>query len=275
MLFTIFAGNVEAKSHTKKQVIAHRGASGYAPEHTFASYDLSHNVMGADYIEVDLQMTKDGQLIAMHDETVDRTTNGTGAVKDLTLAEIKQLDAGSWFNDKNPELAKPSYVGQQVPTLDEILTRYGSNAKYYIETKSPDVYPGMEEELIRVLAEHGLMKTNKLKKGHVLIQSFSNESLVKMRQLNKKIQLVQLLDRNQVDTLTDAQLSELKQLVMGIGPNFRDLTADNTKRLKSYGFVVHPYTVNTEEDMRRMNSYGVDGVFTNYADVYKRIVNEK
>lgn len=98
-------------------------------------YDKSYNELGASYIEIDLQRTKDGHLVAMHDETVDRTTNGSGRVEDYTLAELKKLDAGSSFNEQNPQLAKDSYKGATVPTLDEILTRYGTDANYYIETK--------------------------------------------------------------------------------------------------------------------------------------------
>ena len=99
------------------------------------AYDKSYNELGASYIEIDLQRTKDGHLVAMHDETVDRTTNGSGRVEDYTLAELKKLDAGSSFNEQNPQLAKDSYKGATVPTLDEILTRYGTDANYYIETK--------------------------------------------------------------------------------------------------------------------------------------------
>ena len=114
--------------------VSHRGASGYAPEHTITSYQMGEKMHG-DYIEIDLQMTKDGQLIAMHDEKVDRTTDGTGSVKEYTLNEIKELDAGSWFNEKYPESAKGEYVGLQVPTLEEIFQKFGKNASYYIETK--------------------------------------------------------------------------------------------------------------------------------------------
>lgn len=112
--------------------------------------------MHADYLELDLQMTKDGHLVAMHDDKVNRTTNGTGRVDHYTLAELKQLDAGSWFNQKYPKYQNPQYVGQQVPTLDEIFSRYGTSVNYYIETKSPDVYPGMEEQLLRQLHQYGL-----------------------------------------------------------------------------------------------------------------------
>ncbi|SUK87380.1 glycerophosphoryl diester phosphodiesterase [Staphylococcus aureus] len=115
----------------------------------------------------------------MHDETVNRTTNGHGKVEDYTLDELKQLDAGSWFNKKYPKYARASYKNAKVPTLDEILERYGPNANYYIETKSPDVYPGMEEQLLASLKKHHLLNNNKLKNGHVMIQSFSDESLKK------------------------------------------------------------------------------------------------
>ena len=117
--------NLTGEAHT---TIAHRGASGYAPEHTFNAYDKSHNELGASYIEIDLQRTKDGHLVAMHDETVNRTTNGHGRVEDYTLAELKKLDAGSWFNKQHPDLAQSEYNTAKVPTVDEILSRYGQNA---------------------------------------------------------------------------------------------------------------------------------------------------
>ena len=97
----------------KNTTIAHRGASGYAPEHTFQSYDKSHNELGASYIEIDLQRTKDGHLVAMHDETVNRTTNGHGRVDHYTLKQLKQLDAGSWFNKANPKYANKNYKMQK------------------------------------------------------------------------------------------------------------------------------------------------------------------
>ena len=147
--FTAGGGTAMAKEKHKDIVnVSHRGASGYAPEHTITSYQMGDKMHG-DYIEVDLQMTKDGKLIAMHDETVDRTTDGTGLVKDYTLEQIKQLDAGSWFNEKYPQYANSEYAGLKVPTLEEVFQKFGKNENYYIETKSPEVYPGMEKELLR------------------------------------------------------------------------------------------------------------------------------
>src|SRR5678815_84753 len=123
--------------------IGHRGASGYAPEHTIESYDLALK-LGADYIEQDLQLTSDGVLVCLHDTTLDRTARGpvencTGPVSAKTLAQVKTCDVGSWFNDANPDRARPEYVGLQVPTLEEVFKRYRRRANYYIETKAPAV----------------------------------------------------------------------------------------------------------------------------------------
>lgn len=259
----------------KFTTIAHRGASGYAPEHTFYSYDKSHNAIGASYIEVDLQMTKDGHLVAMHDETVDRTTNGTGRVDQYTLEELKQLDAGSKFNEQNPQYANSNYEGAQIPTLDEILERYGTDANYYIETKSPDVYPGMEEKLLDTLNKHQLLNEQSLKKGHVMVQSFSQESLLKMKDLNSNVPLIRLLDKGELPNMTQQDFNYIKQYAIGVGPEYTDLTKENVTNLKNTGFLVHPFTVNEVADMERLNEYGVDGLFTNYPDLYKQVVNEQ
>src|SRR5919112_4683734 len=152
--------------------IGHRGASGYAREHTIPSYDLALE-QGADYAEIDLQMTKDGVLVAMHDDTLDRTADApegvpkrfcSGPVIKRTLEQIKQCDVGSWFS--------PDYAGQQIPTLEEIFQRYGTSVNYYIETKNPEAAPGMEEELLRLMEEYGLMEPA-AENWQVLIQSFS------------------------------------------------------------------------------------------------------
>ncbi|HCV53401.1 MAG TPA: glycerophosphodiester phosphodiesterase [Exiguobacterium sp.] len=251
--------------------VAHRGASGYAPEHTMPAYEMGHKTFKADYIEIDLQMTKDGQLIAMHDETVDRTTNGTGAVKDKTLAEIKKLDAGSWFNEANPTLAKKSYVGLKVPTLQEVLSKYGKHANYYIETKSPEVYPGKEQKLLDVLKQNGL-SSNKVKPGQVLIQSFSEASLQKVRAIDPNVPLVQLMEANEVKALTDERLTAIRQYAVGVGPSFKALTRENVAAIRAHDLLLHPYTVNEKADMVRMLDYGVTGVFTNYADRFNDVV---
>ncbi|WP_204174309.1 MULTISPECIES: glycerophosphodiester phosphodiesterase [unclassified Staphylococcus] len=248
--------------------IAHRGASGYAPEHTFYAYDKAHKEFNADYIELDLQMTKDGNLIAMHDEDVERTTGHKGRVEDYTTKELKQMDVGSWFNKKYPKYAKKEYKGAKIPTLEEILDRYGDNANYYIETKSPDVYPGMEEKLLHSLEKHNLLSDQKLNKGQVVIQSFSQESLLKVANMNNQIPLVQLVDENKLSTFTSEDLKFISSYAIGVGPDYSDLDEQMVQKLHNYNLKVHPYTVNTEKDMQQMLNIGVDGVFSNYIDKY-------
>ncbi|MDW4404488.1 glycerophosphodiester phosphodiesterase [Staphylococcus saprophyticus] len=251
--------------------IAHRGASGYAPEHTFYAYDKAHKEFNADYIELDLQMTKDGNLIVMHDEDVERTTGNKGRVEDYTTKELKQMDVGSWFNKKYPKYAKKEYKGEKIPTLEEILDRYGDNANYYIETKSPDVYPGMEEKLLHSLEKHNLLSNQKLNKGQVVIQSFSQESLLKVANMNNQIPLVQLVDENKLSTFNSEDLKFISSYAIGVGPDYSDLDEQMVQKLHNYNLKVHPYTVNTEKDMQQMFNIGVDGVFSNYIDNYIKL----
>ncbi|MCA0172226.1 glycerophosphodiester phosphodiesterase [Bacillus sp. RAR_GA_16] len=253
--------------------VAHRGASGHAPEHTIPSYKLGEQMKG-DYIEVDLQMTKDGKLIAMHDETVDRTTNGTGRVKDYTLEEIKELDAGSWFNEKYPEKANPAYEGIQVPTLEEVIQTFGTGARYYIETKSPDVYPGMEEELLRILNKYNLTGVNE-RSSKVLIQSFSQESLVKMHNLNPNLPLIQLISYKKPATISEDELQELSKYAVGVGMSASKIDQTYVQNVRNAGLLIHPYTVNDKEDMRRLLDWGVSGMFTNYPDLLNDVLHGK
>nr|WP_318153076.1 glycerophosphodiester phosphodiesterase [Metabacillus arenae] len=239
--------------------VSHRGASGHAPEHTIKAYKMGEKMHG-DYIEIDLQMTKDGKLIAMHDEKVDRTTNGTGLVKDYTLEEIKQLDAGSWFNEAYPEYAKPKYEGLKVPTLEEVFKKFGKNKRYYIETKSPEVYPGMEKELLRLVNKYDINKKT------LLVQSFSSLSLKTMHELDPSINLVQLLSYKSNAVITDAEIAAIKEYAIGVGPNHTYLNKEYVQKVVNSGLEIHPYTVNEKERMNQLIDWGVTGMFTNFPD---------
>ncbi|WP_373995334.1 glycerophosphodiester phosphodiesterase [Peribacillus asahii] len=257
---TTGGGEALAKEKHKDIVnVSHRGASGYAPEHTLVSYQMGEKMHG-DYIEIDLQMTKDGQLIAMHDEKLDRTTNGTGLVKDYTLAEIKQLDAGSWFNKKYPESANPNYEGLQVPTLEEVFKKFGKNASYYIETKSPETYPGMEKELLRLIDKYDINKKS------LLIQSFSPQSLKIMNELDPSVKLVQLISYKNYAVITDDELAAIKEYAMGVGPNHTYLNEEYVQKVVNSGLELHPYTVNDKDRMKQLIDWGVTGMFTNFPD---------
>lgn len=253
--------------------VAHRGASGHAPEHTMPAYELGQQMKG-DYIEIDLQMTKDGELIALHDETLDRTTNGTGNVKDYTLAEIKQLDAGSWFNEKYPQYAKPEYAGLQVPTLQEVIETFGTGARYYIETKSPEVYPGMEEKLVEILKEYKLTGQN-VPSSKVIVQSFSADSLKMVHEIDPTIPLVQLLWYDQPATLTDEELEEYKSYSIGLGMNHNKIDEAYVQKVRESGLLIHPYTVNEKTDMEKLLDWGVTGMFTNFPDRLEEVLKKR
>lgn len=248
-------------------VIAHRGYSGIAPEHTLAAYDLAHEA-GADYLEQDLQMTADGVLVVMHDATLDRTlrqpdgTPCTGPVIDHTLAELRDCDAGRWFNERNPELAKDEYLGLRVPTLEEVLERFGDSARYYIETKNPEEAPGMEEALIRLLGAHGFLGRDETP-PRVIVQSFSAESLRKLRELEPGLFLVRLLDRLPSEELLQL-LPAIADYAQAIGPHFSSVDETVVRAAHELGLAVHPYTVNDPAEMKRLRSIGVDGFFTDH-----------
>ncbi|TDV63465.1 glycerophosphodiester phosphodiesterase [Pseudomonas sp. LP_7_YM] len=178
-------------------VIAHRGASFNAPEETVPSYTLARE-LGADYLEMDIQRTRDGVLIALHDDTLERTTNIAGVyptrtkdpVSSFTLEELKRLDAGSWFNKAHADRARASYAGLKILTLDEVIdiAEGGKNKPgLYIETKVPAQFPGIEEDLRRKLEQRGwLSQRPEADKGYVnvahtpgrvVLQTFEKPSL--------------------------------------------------------------------------------------------------
>lgn len=256
---------INQSNHIKN--IAHRGASAYAPEHTIAAYKLGQQLKG-DYIEIDLQMTKDGHLVAMHDETVNRTTNGKGLVKEHTLEEMKQLNVGSFFNEKYPNLAKKEFENAKVPKLKEIIEMFGHNANYYIETKSPDEYPGMEEKLLEIIKYYQIS-------DKVIIQSFSEESLQKIHSLHANIPLVQLLSYQKSVQLNELEIEKYKTYCIGLGMNYKYIDSAYVKKIKKHGLEVHPFTVDNEKDMKKLLSWGVDGMFTNYPDRLHSILDLK
>jgi glycerophosphoryl diester phosphodiesterase len=244
-------------------IIAHRGASGHAPEHTFASWDRALEI-GVDYIEQDLQMTSDGALVVMHDHTLDRTTNGTGEVITHTLEHIKHLDAGSWFNTK--------FAAERVPTLREVFERYGNSANYYIETKNPEDAPDMEEKLLALISEFGL-RDGAVAKWQVLIQSFSQTSLLKIRDMDPQLPLIQLIGKEFSSADIRQQLDSIQKYAVGIGPARTSVDAALVGAAHEHGLVVHPYTVNEEAEMRRLFALGVDGMFTDYPDRLKTLLH--
>jgi glycerophosphoryl diester phosphodiesterase len=249
-------------------VIGHRGASGYAPEHTFASYDLALS-LGVDYIEQDLQLTMDGVLVVLHDDTLDRTTGGrcTGRVIDHTLEQVRACDVGSWFNAAHPARARDAYAGVRIPTLDEVFERYAGRASFYIETKKPDEAPGMEAALLTLLDEYELRQAA-AHEWRVIIQSFSERSLRMIHDMDATLPLVQLLHaRSETPRTIQGRLHRIAEYAIGIGPSWRDVDLDLGRAADRMCLELHPYTVNDPTLMHEMTRLGATGMFTDVPDV--------
>lgn len=257
-------------------VVGHRGASGHAPEHTIVSYDLALE-LGAHYIEQDLQLTRDGVLVALHDPTLNRTARGstencTGLVIEKTLAQIKSCDVGTWFNEAFPQFAKPEYVGLRIPTLDEVFARYRHRVNYYIETKNPEDAPGMEEKLLELLSAYNL-RGNGVRRHQVLVQSFSPASLQKLRGLDTDLPLIQLYENLGSATIR-GKLDQVKAYAVGIGPSKASVDSALVSAAHERCLDVHPYTVNESAEMRTLVSLGVDGMFTNFPDRLNAVLRD-
>ena len=317
-----------ANHRSKPILIAHRGASAYAPEHTKASYELAIK-QGADYVEQDVQMTKDSVLICSHDAELSRTTNieevfpdravvrnadakgpkkGWYAV-DFTLAEIKRLDAGSWFNQSNPFAAQKEYAGLAVPTLEEAIGIIGNRARLYIEMKYVPFYESIGKDMIGALVK--ALGSSQLEPAGaagaiahalppVFIQSFSKASLLKLKGLAPKYPRIQLLPmedpgrEKETAKVTEQLAREVAAYAQGAGPAKEMLrTADDVNRFHQAGLKIHPFTFrgsttasarrplteiekngkslrdNLLDEMRRYQQMGIDGGFTDYPDLWK------
>ncbi len=327
VLHTSTAG-VKTISTGKPLLVAHRGASAYAPEHTLAAYQLAIE-QGADFVEQDLQMTKDGRLICAHDAELSRTTDvaevfpdraaardpdSSGTPKrgwyaiDFTLEEIKRLDAGSWFNRANPFAARDSYKGQRVPTLEEAIKAIGNRAGLYIEMKHYEFYKSESKDMAAALAaalkSAGYDKSDRREK--VFIQSFSKDSLLKMREVAPGYARVQLLPmddagrREATSRVTTALAREVAAYARGAGPSKQMIAGpESIETFHAAGLVVHPYTFrgsttavsrrplderqsngstlrqNIISDMERFIAYGINGGFTDYPDLWREAIKRK
>ncbi len=275
-LFLLFLSGCAAKSppvlisSEDMLIIAHRGASTYAPEHTLLSYQLAKDYE-ATYIEIDLQMTKDGVLVAMHDERVDRTTNGRGLVKDYTLEEIKQLNAGKWFNEAHPDFANEIYEYAPIPTLEEIFAEFEDKVNYYIELKSPKLNVDMEEELLFLLEKYKLVQDNQ-EIPKVIIQSFDRVSLEEMHKLEPSLPLIQLLSLKEKGKLSKQDFESINNYASGIGVNINMVDKTFIHEAQEHGLAVHLFSIKTEEDIRNAMEMKANGIFTDSPNIAREII---
>jgi len=296
-LVGIMSASGAAQYSKPKTNVAHRGASAYAPEHTLAAYRLAIE-MGADYVEQDLAVTKDGILICLHDGSLERTTNvetvfpdrvSTQTIEgktrkawlanDFTLAEIKNLDAGSWFD--------PKFSGEQIPTFDEAIALIRGKAGIFPELKVPEIYAGRNVNFEQLVAD--ALDRNRLRgpkadpKTPVILQTFGQQTARNLAKMNIGVPVVLLMEYDN-RLRTAEQVKSWKGIVQGFGPAKRIVfeNADFVKWARAEGMTVTPYTFRAsdvtksgfrtvEEEMSHfLYKLDVDALFTDNPDRFPR-----
>ncbi|GHF31101.1 glycerophosphodiester phosphodiesterase [Streptomyces fumanus] len=262
------ASAARAHDGERPAVIAHRGASAYAPENTLPAVDKAAE-LGIHWVENDVQRTRDGELVVVHDDTLRRTTDAEEVfpdrapwkVKDFTAAEIARLDAGSWFG--------PSWAGTRVPTLKEYVHRIERHRqKLLLEIKSPELYPGIERDTLKVLGNEGWLDRRHLS-DRLVVQSFDADSVRTVHELKPAVK-TGLLGTPPMSRLpayagfADQINVSYASLSVGYVSAVHAFTGPHGKPLE-----IFTWTVDDAVGARRAAGYGVDGIITNKPDVVR------
>ena len=235
-------------------VWAHRGASGIVPENTLQAFAKAVE-LGADGVELDIQMSADGEIVVIHDEMVDRTSDGKGWVKDFTLEQLRQLDVS--YGHK--ELGHVC-----IPTMREVFELLKpTELTINIELKTGILdYPGMEEKILIMTREYAF-------EDRVIYSSFNHYSVLRMKAIDPSIKCGMLEE----SWLINAGAYVASTGVECFRPFFKNMTPENVAEVKSHGLEINTWTVNEEEDIREMFRVGVDSVIGNYPDLVNKIRN--
>ncbi len=245
------------KRKMEQHIVAHRGASAYAPENTLEAFALAAE-MGAWGVELDAHLTKDGQIVVAHDENLERVSDGTGFIRDCTLKELKELR----FNKTHPE-----YTDARIPTLEEVFALLGPKGLHInVELKnSLFEYPGLEEKLLELVDRMGM-------KELVFYSSFNHFSMKKMKELDPSAYCGLLYEATLLDSAAYAKRSGMD----AIHPFFGELLLPGVvcEEAHALGIEVNSWTVNSEEDLRAVIRKGCDCIITNYPDRGLAILEE-
>ncbi len=241
------------KSLKLPKIIGHRGACGYAPENTIESIHTAAD-LGVEWVELDVKITKDEVPIIFHDDTLDRTTNGTGNIAERTYAEIQELDAGSWYGE--------SFIGAKIPSLEEVIdVLLERDLGLNLEIKP---CPGREKETAEVALD--LLSTIWDEHDRLLISSFQNVSLEAAMDVAYDWHRGLLLPEEWPDNW--AELADYLD-VSTVNVNAATVTRDQVESIMDMEKQILAYTVNSPEQARQMQSWGVDGIFSDVPDIAK------
>ncbi|WP_211748570.1 glycerophosphodiester phosphodiesterase [Paenibacillus sp. Marseille-Q4541] len=237
-------------------IIAHRGAKGEAPENTIAAFELALE-QGCDAFELDIHLSQDGEIMVIHDDTVNRTTNGEGKVKDMTFSELRMLDAGQWFDS--------SYEGQVIPTLKEVFDLAPDHLIINVEIKG-GISEGVEEKLLALLEDYDMFE-------RVVVSSFHFDSLRTLESLNPEVKTGLLYTQN---FACPKQLPEAAGVnAYSLHPYFIQLEEGDYDSVQQEGVQIFAWTVNEVVDMQKLLEIGIDGIITDYPGRLKTLVEEK
>jgi len=230
----------------KPAIIAHRGSSKYAPENTLSAFNLSIR-QGADGVELDVRLSSDGYLVVIHNDSVEITTDGIGKVSNLPLIALKELDAGSHKGS--------SFRGEKIPTLDEVFETLGKQLLVNVELKNLNIQlNNLAEKVALTIKRHSL-------ENYALVSSFNPLALDAFKRQLPEVPLGLLLPGGKKYWLPNALIRNLASY-QSLHPYFADISPRLINRLHKKGRHVFAYTVNQEEDFRRLKSYKVDGLIT-------------
>ncbi len=237
-------------------VVAHRGFSGAAPENTLAAFQKGIDI-GSDMIELDVHLSRDGELVVIHDETLERTTNGKGMVADHTLKDLKKLDAGSSFG--------AAFAGERIPTLKEVLDLAKGRVLVNIEIKNPT----HQRYSITELAERTLREVEKAEMSAKVIYSSFNPVSLEWIQAKEPRAWTAFLFHRPWSSLRDIPGGREYSVL-----NLRNihLTREKVAEIKKAGKRINVYTVNSEDEIKQFVDWGVDGIITNYPDRLIRVL---
>lgn len=243
---------------SKTIIIGHRGACAHAPENTLASFKLAVE-HGADYVELDAKLSADGEVMVIHDQTVDRTTEGTGRVNQLTFEQLKRLDAGSRFDKQ--------YAGEKIPTLDEVFKAVGKDVKINVELTN---YASKNDALVEKTVE--VVMANKMEQ-RVLFSSFAPVNLKRVHALLPQAPVAILCLPGIAGLFSRSSLMiELSPDI--VHPYLTDINAKYIAKEHKRGRKLNVWTVNEDKNLRRLFSLGVDGIFTDDPRNARRIMAE-
>jgi glycerophosphoryl diester phosphodiesterase len=239
--------------------IAHRGFSGAAPENTLAAFKKAMEV-GSDMIELDVHLSKDGQVVVIHDDTLKRTTSGIGKVADFSLQELKQLDAGKWLGSR--------FFGERIPTLKEVLELTRGKIPIHIELKEGD----LGRYTITDLADRSLEEVEKAGLlDQVLFGSFSLPALERVREKKPGLPVALIYDKS---WNTPQEVTRGRPFPV-LSCSGKVLNQANASNARQQGIKVFVWTLNTEEHMEQFLNVGVDGIITNHPDKLIKILQKR